>query len=301
MSRALHFSRQLVFLFILSLCASLTYAAADATADNKGFLWQISDSNSTLYLLGSVHFANADYYPMNQAIEGAFADADTLAVEVDMTSLDPIKTQQLLQQMGHYTNGRTLQDELSPDTYRMLEQYLANQHIPIHLVNTQKPGMLIMTLTSMELMKLGMLPQFGIDLHFLNRANGSKRIVELETLEQQMDLLFNMEQPDQALRQTLEEFPRFQQLADKLSSAWQSGDTRIMQQLLIDEPLQKYPESKPFFDKMFTDRNLTMTDKIKGYLDDNNTYFVVVGAGHLIGEEGIINLMKEAGFSVKRL
>lgn len=296
MIKAFHFARQFVLLFALALYASW----AQAAEENKGFLWKVSDSNSTVYLLGSVHFANSNYYPMSGAIEAAFAEADTVAVEVDMTSIDPIKTQQMMQEMGSYQDGRTLQDELSPETWRKLEDYLAQQGIPAHLVISQKPGMLIMTLTSMELMKLGMSPQFGIDLHFLSRAKGNKRVVELETLEQQMELLLDMDDGDVAMNQTLEEFPSFPELSNQLFNAWQSGDTSIMQKLLIDEPLQKYPESKEYFDKMFTDRNRTMTEKIRNYLGGTNTYFVIVGAGHLIGDQGIVNLLEGKGYKVER-
>lgn len=295
MTQALHFARQFFILFVLVLSASWAQAQ-----ENKGFLWKVSDSNSSVYLLGSVHFANANYYPMSQAIETAFAEADVLGVEVDMTAIDPVKTQQMIQQMGTYPPGHTLQDELSPETWLALENYLALQGIPAHLVINQKPGMLIMTLTSMELMKLGMSPQFGIDLHFLSRAKGKKQIVELETLEQQMALLLKMDDGDAAMRQTLDEFPTFPALSDHLFSAWQSGDTRSLEKLLIEEPLQKYPESKPYFDKMFTERNIKMAEKVRSYLGNNKTYLVIVGAGHLIGDQGIVSLLEQKGLKVER-
>jgi len=300
MLKALHFTRQLVLFFTLVLCASWVQAQENRAPENKGFLWKISDHDSSVYLLGSVHFANADYYPMSRAIKAAFAEADTLAVEIDITSLDPLKTQLLMQEMGNYSDGRTLKDELSPETLQKLETYLGQKGFPAHLFMGQKPGMLIMSLTSMELMNLGMLPQFGIDLHFISRAKGNKHIVELETLEQQMELLMNIDDGDAALSQSLDEFPSFPVLSKQLFRAWQTGDTRIMQSLLIDEPLQKYPESKDYFDKLFTDRNLTMTDKVKGYLDNNKTYFVIVGAGHLIGEGGVVSLLGDKGFGVER-
>ena len=304
MIKVQHFARQFVLL-LLVLFTGLAQAQENqllesSSAENKGFLWQVSDNNSSVYLLGSVHFANADYYPMSRATNKAFAAADTLAVEVDITNLDPIKTQQLMYHMGNYQDGRTLKDVLSPETYQKLETYLENQRIPLRLIGNQKPGMLIMSLTSMELMKLGMSPEFGIDQHFLTRAKGNKRIVELESLQQQLELLLNMDNPDQAINQTLEEFPTFPELASQLLSAWQSGSTTQMEELLIDEPLQKYPESQTFFDKMFTERNLSMAEKIKGYLKEDNTVFVVVGAGHLIGDQGIVNLLKEAGLKTDR-
>lgn len=309
MIKARLFARQLALILMIALFAPFTLADSQSaasltpqssTSENKGFLWKISDNNSSIYLLGSVHFANADYYPMSDAINAAFEASDTLAVEVDVSNLDPIRTQQLLFHMGNYQDQRTLKDELSPQTYQKLETYLESARLPIRLVEKQRPGMLIMSLTSIELAKLGMSPKFGIDQHFLTLAKGNKPIVELESLQQQLDLLLNIEDPDQAMTQTLEEFPSFPELASQLFNAWQSGDTAQMEQLLIDEPLQKYPESKPFFDKMFTERNLTMTDKVKGYLEEDSAVFVIVGAGHLIGEQGIVSLLKEAGFKIQR-
>jgi len=300
MTQVLNVARHLALFFVFALCTSWAQAQVIPAPENKGFLWKISDHDSSVYLLGSVHFANSDYYPMSRAIETAFAEADTLAVELDVTSLDPLKTQQLMQEMGNYSDGRTLKDELSPETLQKLETYLGQKGFPSHLFMGQKPGMLIMSLTSMELMSLGMLPQFGIDLHFLSRAKGNKHIVELETLEQQMELLMNIDDGDAALSQSLDEFPTFPVLSNQLFRAWQTGDTRIMQSLLIDEPLQKHPESKDYFDKLFTDRNVSMSGKVRSFLDNNKTYFIIVGAGHLIGEEGVVGLLKESGFSIER-
>jgi len=175
--------QQLALMLMVALYAPFALAESQSsTTENKGFLWKISDSNSSIYLLGSVHFANADYYPMSGAINAAFKASDTLAVEIDISNLDPTRTQQLLLHMGNYQDQRTIKDELSPATYQKLETYLANARLPIRLVEKQKPGMLIMSLTSLELAKLGMSPEFGIDQHFLKLAKGNKPIVELETL-----------------------------------------------------------------------------------------------------------------------
>jgi len=121
MINAPQLARQLVLFFTLVLCAIGLQAQESSVTENKGFLWKVSDNDSSVYLLGSVHFANADYYPMSRAIETAFAETDTLAVEIDVTSLDPLKTQRLMQEMGNYSDGRTLKDELSPETLQKLE------------------------------------------------------------------------------------------------------------------------------------------------------------------------------------
>lgn len=295
MMRSLTFFKQLFVLVTLVLTAVSAQAQ-----ENKGFLWKVSDHNSSVYLLGSVHFANANYYPMSQAIERAFADAEILAVEVDVTAIDPLKAQRLMQEKGNYSAGHSLKQDIRPETLQKLEAYLGKKGFPSHLFMNQKPGMLIISLTSMELVNLGMLPQFGIDLHFLTRAKGNKHIVELETFEQQMDLLLNIDDGDAALNQTLEEFPTFPVLSKQLFKAWQTGDTAIMERLLIEEPLQKYPESQDYFDKLFTDRNITMAEKVKGYLADDKTYFVIVGAGHLIGDEGVVTLLENKGLEIER-
>ncbi len=286
----------LTYYFALILLAQ---SALGATQD-RAFFWEVRGTNATVYLLGSIHFANPDFYPLNSRIESAFAESDNLVVEVDITSAGA-DAAGLIMAWGSYPPGQTLEDHLSPRTYRQLSEYLASQQLPIELLRQYKPGMLVITLTSMKLMQLGLSPDQGIDLHFLNRARGDKKILELETLEEQLKLLLDMDDGEAYLQQSLAAFEQYPHMVKVLMQAWQQGDSGQLQELLMDKPLRDFPAIRPLFERLFTQRNLRMTDKIKGFLARQETYFVVVGAGHLIGEQGIVALLEKAGYRVRRL
>ncbi len=287
---------QLLATLLLLLCLQPALAQQD-----KAFIWEVSNGNSQVYLMGSIHFASADFYPLRPEIEKAFESSNNLVVEVDIGNIDPSTTQTLLLTKGTYPGNQTIKDHLSRQTYQLLLDYLDKQGIPANLFQKYKPGMLVMTLTSMELMKYGLSPDQGIDLHFLRKARGKKNILELETLEQQLDMLMNMPQGDQMLSQTIKEFHVYPQLMQSLISSWKTGSTGQLTEVLIDKPLREYPGSRPVFERMFVDRNYKMVKKIKHYLGTGKSYFVVVGAGHLVGKQGIIDLLEKSGYRANRL
>lgn len=289
-----------LFKYLLLSLLMLILQNASAEQD-RGFIWEASAGNNRVYLMGSIHFADSSFYPLRNEIETAFAQSDTLVVEVDIATLDPVQMQAMVMQKGTYTDGSSIKDHISDNTYRLLEQYLQKRNLPVELFNRYKPGMLVMTLSSMELMQMGLSPAQGIDMHFLSHARGVKPIVELETLDQQLDLMMDVAENDQMLHQTLEEFDSYPELMAAMLDIWKRGDTEGLNELLIQKPLREYPQSKPVFEKMFIQRNLQMTEKITAYLNSGKSHFVVVGAGHLVGEGGIIDLLQRAGFDVRQL
>lgn len=282
---------------IIALLLSFSLAAAPT---DKGFFWKVTTDNTTLYLMGSLHFATADFYPLRPEIEASFTESDTLVVEVDLTGLDPFALQQLIMETGTYPDATTLRSQLSENTWQRLSGYMAENGLALESFSRFRPGLLITTLTSLEIMQQGLSPESGLDLYFLNQAQGNKDIVELETLEQQLSLLIDIDNPDELMLQTLDEFEHYEQLVSDLVGIWQSGDASFLEQLMITDPLTEYPQSREYFDKVYTQRNLVMGQKIQAMLEQGGDYFVVVGAGHLVGETGLVTLLGEEGFKVTR-
>lgn len=291
-----HASRAQLFLFGLLLSFALLVQAQPS----KGFLWEVQSGSTRVFLMGSIHFANAEFYPLSNAIEQAFASSDRLAVEVDLGAIDPLTLQAQMLLQGSYPEKETLRDHLDNKTLKALEEYLVSNGLPLELFIAFRPGVLVMTLTAMELAKYGMLPSQGIDLYFLKRARGQKDILALETLEEQFSLLIDAGADGRMLQQTLAEFKHFPKMIEALTQSWQTGDEQSLKRWMIDEPLKNYPEYRKIHKAIFTDRNLRMTEKIEGFLATQQTHFVVVGAGHLIGKGGIIDLLGNKGYQVVR-
>jgi len=147
----------------------------------------------------------------------------------------------------------------------------------------------LMVLT--ELQKLGIDPQNGLDLHFLSEAKG-KPIVELESAEAQIDLLdgFTDKQQEEFLKYTLKDMDGLAKNVNEIIDAWSAGDAKKIENYLLD-PSKDSPEMQTLLVKLFDERNAKMAVKIEELLKTDKTYFIVVGAGHLVGKKGLLQLL----------
>lgn len=268
----------------------------------KSFLWKAQSDQSVVYLFGSIHFAKPDMYPLKAEIEQAFASSSSLTVEINANNIDPRAMQTQILKHGVYPQGDSLKQHVDKETIALLEAFLKTQNLPLEAFLSNKPGFLAMTLTIMKMVNMGYLPDYGLDLYFIKKAEKKKmKIHELESTEEQLKLFFELPLQEQFLKITLQEFSQMEQQVESMVKAWKEGDSKTLEKFVIDEPNQKNPELKPVYDLMFTERNIKMTQKIEKYLKTPDTYFVVVGAGHLIGKDGIVAMLRQKGYKVEQL
>jgi uncharacterized protein YbaP (TraB family) len=274
--------------------------SAEEVAEPKTFLWEVKSPTSTVYILGSIHFMKKEAYPLKDVLEGAFSRSNTLVVELNPLKVNQVQTQQLVLTKGVYKGGESLKDDLDERVFDLLKEHFNKNKMPIEGMMKFKPGLIAMTLVSMELMKLGFSPEYGIDFFFVEKAK-EKEIVELETMEEQLSLLSDTSHGNLLLEDALLGLADMKQKMDDIILAWETGDFDKMNNLIFKEPLEKHPEFLPVFKEMFFDRNEKMAQKIVGFLKTKKTYFVVVGAGHLVGDKSILNILKQAKYSVSQL
>jgi uncharacterized protein len=287
---------------ILALGVALTLFAATALAGEKSFLWEVKSKTATVYILGSVHLARSDIYPLAPKIEASFNRADVLALEADPAEA---KDERLMQQMllsALYPEGETLRDHLSRETYALAEQELKQLGLPLEYFNRTRPWLLALTLETVELQRLGFDPEYGIDSHFAAKAAGKKRIVELESFDYQIRLMNDFPEREQELflLYTIKDMAILKDGVEELMSAWRSGDTKSME-ALVTRSLSEAPQLRPIFDKLLYKRNREMGGKIERFLQGKETVCVIVGAAHLVGKEGIIELLRGKGYSVEQM
>ena len=280
---------------------SETIDAAAEPAAAGPLLWKVTSPTSTTFLFGSIHFATEEIYPLPDKIEAAFDAAEHLVVELNVGPEKQAELAQMMMASGSYVTEESLTDHVSDEIEGQLNRYLTAIGVPAEAFNKFKPWLVALTISVMELQKLGLDPSLGIDQHFLGKARGSKPILELETAEEQLAVFDSLSETMQQLmlKKTLLEIDRIGVEMRQMVDAWSRGDAAAMQELMF-RSLKEAPELKPFFDKMFTERNIKMTDKITGFLGSDSTYFVVVGAGHLVGDDGIVALLKGKEYSVER-
>ncbi len=305
------------FKFFLLVVFSFSYAHAE---NDKAFFWKVtagddasnlSSGSAIVYLMGSIHFADKSFYPLRQEIETAFQQSDSLAVELDINNIDQQMYNRLLMKNGIYTDGRTIKDVISEETWLQLRQRLRHLDIPYDSVKLYKPGMLVLTLSAIQITKLGLDPALGIDAHFLSKAaqinsfkprlGKIKNIIELETLEQQLNLFFDIPDGDLLLKESLYSLDESELLLAEIVRYWKAGDEKKMNKMLIEDALAEYPAFSAIYDSLFYDRNDKMVIKIEEMLKQSQgSYFVVVGSAHLIGEKGIVSSLKGKGYKVER-
>lgn len=281
-------ARYALLIIFLAACSNL-YAAND-----KAFFWQLRSATATVYLMGSIHLATEDFYPLREVIYDAFDTSDSLVVEINIEKVKQETIQQWLEKNGMYHGEESVKDHLSPEVYRQLEQYLQAHELPTATITRQKPGLLATTLTTIQLMKLKLSPELGIDIHFIKRAGAKQNILELETIEQQLGILINIADGDLVIEQTLSQLQNIDQVMKEMIVAWKRGDDNTLAKLLSEDDLNTHPEFAIIYDKLFTQRNIAMAAKIRHYLSTDKTYFVVVGAGHLVGDGNILSLLAES-------
>ncbi len=292
----------LLSLAALFLLAPVTSAAQSDNGKGKSFLWRVQSGTGIVYLFGSVHMAKPDSYPLPRQVEEGFAAADILAVEADPGKEMGEEIQQRLVLSAIYPANDSLQQHLSKETYDLAAAEMERVGIPIEQFFKSKPWFLAMTIEVLELLQLGYRPENGIDRYFADKARGIKEIVELESFDYQIGLLnsFSDKEQELFLLYTLKDLETMKGGMDELMQAWRTGDAKGIEKI-VSRALSEYPETKPIYDKLYYQRNREMTDRVEQFLKSGKSCFVVVGAAHLVGREGIIELLKRKGYRVEQL
>ena len=279
-------------LFILPVLPS-TYAA--------NCLWKATDADGgTLYLQGSVHVLKAENHPLAQAIETAYAESSKLVLEVDMAEMELPSTQQLLLGKGTLKQPATLKSELDTGTYAKLEKACTEAGLPMPMIQQFKPWFACMTLALVKMQGMGLSSQNGLDTYFFNKARtDGKPVVGLETVDYQINLFDNLanENPNDFVNRSLDDLDLFEHEIDRMLKAWENGNVAALEKLL-SKSFDDYPG---LYEKFITTRNLAWAEKLTGMLTEKQTAMVVIGAGHLPGEKGLINLLKQKGFTIEQL
>jgi uncharacterized protein len=288
------------FIFGWALLVALLTCDDQARAQEKSFLWQVHSEKSRIYILGSIHFLKKGNYPLKQTIETAFDSTRKLVLEIDLKSADPETIQRVTLEKGLNRDGKTLQQNVSPETYSLAEKRAKELGIDIHALGPLKPWVAALTLTSLQLQKLGFDPNSGVDRYLAERAMKSgKPMAGLETVAFQIGLIDQLSEREQEsmLRQSLKEMDLLDRGLDQIVRAWSTGDVNGLEALLLSG-MQEYPA---VYQKVIVDRNRRWLPQIEKMIEQGESTLIVVGAGHLVGKEGVIELLKARGYTVEQM
>jgi len=276
----------------------------------KHMLWQVSDSNSSVYLLGSVHFADPTFYPLDTAITNAFDRSDELAVELDMSDtavfMEIAKQSEL---RGKLPAGQSLAQVLPKDVKKQLDSVCASWYLAPEVLYGYKPWSAAMTLSSVAIMRLGFDPNLGIDFYFLHAAQeANKKVVSLESAEDQIAVLVGEGIADSLgiyyLKSTIGEMQVMDSSITLMMGAWIKGDDALFQEAMYMDPEGSATDSlldAQIEELVYIARNRTMADSVASFLAQDRKVFVVVGAAHMAGKgDNVLKLLRDKGYTVEQ-
>ncbi len=298
---------QTLFIFILIFLSSLWTAVNTARAQEglqpkakKNFLWAVKGNNTTIYLLGSIHLLKSDSYPLDRRIEDAYRDCKKIVFETDIDALKDPSIQVTMQNLALYPEGQTLKQNLSPQTYSLLEKKVVAAGLPMDHLNRFKPWFCGVTLTALELQRLGFDPQYGVDAYFFTKAKkDGKEMIFLETVEYQLELFAEVGDYDEEslLRQMLKDLEVVETMLSGMVSAWENGDAAKFESI-FGMSFKDYPN---VYNRFVIQRNREWINKLEDLLGHGGTALVVVGAGHLVGPENVLQLLKNRGYTITQI
>jgi uncharacterized protein len=281
---------------LLVICIASLAPGARADEPHHTF-WTVKGAHNTVYLLGSVHVLKPGDRDLPTEALRAYSKAAALVMEIDLNGLGADPSLGIDPTLETLPAGQTLAEVLGPSVYERFATHARTLGLEPAIFATFQPWYAAMAMQQAELVQEGFDADSGVDEQFAARAaNDHKPIIALETIEQQLGIFAHLS-PDQQRRfllYMLDDADDTLHSADAVVAAWRSGDVVQLERLLSDSSAQ-YPE---LFRLLTTDRNRRWLPTVTGLLAARQDYLVIVGALHLVGQDGLVNLLRQAGYQV---
>lgn len=293
--------RRRMAVFLLPLYAGLLAAVLQPLvlgAQERSFLWKVSQGENSIYLLGSIHYLRKEHFPLRPSILDALDQSKRLVLEIDLDSLSPATTQRVTLEKALYGDGTTLAQNIDPDTYRLAAERASQLGLDIKVLSPMKPWFVALTMTAFKLRQLGLDAALGVDRQLAERAKRSgKPINGLETFEFQLDIFDRLSKREQEmmLRETVAELERLDHNIARIVQAWLDGDGAALEKLML-AGMREYPD---LYQRLIVERNRRWLPEIEKIIAAGGA-MVVVGAGHLVGQDGVIELLKSRGYTLEQ-
>ncbi len=315
-----------LLVILLAMSMTFVFTACNQTDDTEKTIednypqeevamWEVTsdESDGKIYLLGTIHAGKEDTFPLRDEIMTAFDESDYLAVEANINAFEEdieLQTELAMKSVKTmmYSDGKKIQDDLGQEVYNEMKNILSEHQLYNQTYDMFKPVFWNDLLTEASIKESSLNTNYGVDTQLLEMAEeDDKEILEVESIEFQMDLLYSF--PDELYEMqvvsTVETFDLVGTQLDMLYTAWNTGNMEYVELAeKVSDPTLTEEEAKLIADynkALNADRNIGMADTAEEYLDNDYTVFYAVGFAHMAGEEGLVELLKERGYTVVRV
>jgi uncharacterized protein YbaP (TraB family) len=281
------------WLFALCLLGGVTAHASSP-------VWAIHGDRNTVYLAGSVHLLKAADANLPPGFDRAYKGSKAVVMELALDKIDPMAMASWMMENGMLKDGATLRTTIGDDRYRRVSKEAERLGVPTEAIDMLQPWVVGLQLVEMQYVQLGFDPQSGVEQQLEHKAQADgKPISGLETLDEQLGVLQHMSNADQArfLDMVVGEMHDVDGETQSVVNAWRSGDAAKLAALLSDE----YTSFPNLYRVLVSERNKRWVPQIEKLLHGNQDAFVVVGALHLVGDGGLLDLLRRDGFKPEQL
>ncbi len=290
-----------IYIVFTSSCLSATDVVKDQNSGDL-FLWELTKGGSTIYLAGSVHVASADMYPLNQEYYKALNSSEYFVMEADVVGIDQGVLQALTLEHALFSGGDKLSDYLDDLYIEKLNNTILNQfNMTIEHIDGFKPWFVSTMISALTLQVNGLNPDNGIDIHFQDIANEKgMNSLYLEKADDQIKMIssFPMEFQLNELKNLIDDYDNLMSLVTEITTSWSAGDLSVMEELILS--VYEDSDSKVAYDILFTKRNRDWANQIEELIKTEENYFIIVGSGHLVGSDSLIEILLDRGYSISR-
>ena len=285
--------------FLCAVAAVPMWAAA-ASSNGAGLVYQVEGPNGRFYLAGSMHLLHAERASLPAPLERAYRNSASIVMEIDTDDGDAQDAGARLLEAAQLAPDASLQALLGEARWNTVRTALTEAGFDAERASRFEPWGLALLLTQAGFARQGYTSAAGVEQQLTERARrDGKPISGLETAEMQIALLdgLDMNVQRQMLDLTLEEVQEMPQMLDELEDAWRAGDLQRLEALL----LEGYRQMPELYTALLVERNRRWVSQIRAWPTTSPPRLVLVGALHLVGEQGLPALLQRAGYTVERL
>jgi uncharacterized protein YbaP (TraB family)/type 1 glutamine amidotransferase len=283
---------------LLVSLSCLLVSAASLLAQSS--VWQVTRGTNTLYLGGTCHVLRPGDFPLPAEFDQAFDASEVVYFETDISRMQSDEMQRVVATHGMFTDGTTLEKVLSPAAWRAVRTYCENAGLPLAEINRFKPWFFTLMTAALELQKIGVSAE-GVDLYYFRKASqAGRRTGALESFDRHIQFLVGLGagQESDMIEKSLAEVADIPSMFSQLIAAWRAGDVGKIDDLMLRDMREKYPV---VFKELLVERNVAWMVKLEQFLETPEVEFVLVGAGHLAGAEGLLALLQARGYAVEQV
>ncbi len=279
--------------YLILLCLLIPFHTFAETS-----LWKVSKDDSELFIGGTIHVLSPEDYPLPIEFERAYKLSQKIVFETDLEAMAKPEIQQLFLKRLMYQKGKSLKDDLKPQTYQNLVDYAKSTGLMIETLNFFKPPMVMISLVMNELQRLGMGDK-GVDSYFNQKAIiDGKALGQLESIEFHLNVIENIGkgQEDEMILNTIEEMKELPMIMEEMKQAWRKGESKKLAKIGLFPMKTDFPD---LFRMILVERNNAWVPRIEALLATPEVEFILVGALHLVSNEGVIEKLRGLGYKVE--